>query len=202
MPPVHGPRSGGRRQVEADRGVPGRCRRRGDGLRGRCLPYGEGITYWPLAEALRGRYGEEPHRRRSEAALSGDEAPLITERIAAAIDLGGTAGAPDETAWAVRRLFEAEGRVRPLVVLFDDLQWAEPTFLDLVEHLADWSRDAPILLICLARPEFLDERPSWGGGKFNATSVLLERLSDDESAELVANLLGRAQLDETSATGS
>ena len=165
-------------------------------MRGRCLPYGEGITYWPLAEALRGRYGEEPLAGIG-GVLSGDEAPLITERIAAAIDLGENAGAPDETAWAVRRLFEAEGRARPLVVLFDDLQWAEPTFLDLVEHLADWAREAPILLICLARPEFLDERPSWGGGKFNATSVLLERLSDGESVKLVANLLGRAQLDET-----
>ena len=121
---------------------------------------------------------------------------LITERVAAAVDLGGDPGPSDETAWAVRRLFEAEGRARPLVVLFDDLQWAEPTFLDLVEHLAEWSRDSPILLICIARPEFLDERPSWGGGKFNATSVLLERLNDGESAELVTNLLGRAQLDE------
>ena len=166
-------------------------------MRGRCLPYGEGITYWPLAEALRGHYGEDPLAA-IERVLSGDEAPLIAERIAAAIDLGGSAGAPpDETAWALRRLFEAEGRTRPLVALFDDLQWAEPTFLDLVEHLADWAREAPILLICLARPEFLDERPSWGGGKFNATSVLLERLSDGESAELVTNLLGRAQLDET-----
>ena len=165
-------------------------------MRGRCLPYGEGITYWPLAEAIRGRYGDEPLAAIA-GVLDGDEAQLITERIAAAIDLGGSAGAPDETAWAVRRLFEAEGRTRPLVVLFDDLQWAEPTFLDLVEHLADWAREAPILLICLARPEFLDERPSWGGGKFNATSVLLERLSEDESRELVTNLLGRAQLDET-----
>jgi len=166
-------------------------------MRGRCLPYGEGITYWPLAEALRGHYGDDPLAA-IERVLSGDEAPLIAERIAAAIDLGGSAGAPpDETAWALRRLFEAEGRTRPLVALFDDLQWAEPTFLDLVEHLADWAREAPILLICLARPEFLDERPSWGGGKFNATSVLLERLSDGESVELVTNLLGRAQLDET-----
>ena len=132
----------------------------------------------------------------SQASLEGDEAALIAERIAAAVDLGGSPGPSDETAWAVRRLFEAEAKARPLVVLFDDLQWAEPTFLDLVEHLADWSRDAPILLICLARPEFLDERPGWGGGKFNATSALLERLSDGESAELVTNLLGRAQLDE------
>ena len=164
-------------------------------MRGRCLPYGEGITYWPLAEALRGRYGDDPLAGIA-GSLEGDEASLIAERIAAAVDLGGTVGPPDETAWAVRRLFEAEAKARPLVVLFDDLQWAETTFLDLVEHLADWSRDAPILLICLARPEFLDERPGWGGGKFNATSALLERLSDRESAELVTNLLGRAQLDE------
>jgi predicted ATPase/class 3 adenylate cyclase len=165
-------------------------------MRGRCLAYGEGITYWPLAEALRGRYGDDTVAG-IEGALSGDEVSLITERIAAAIDLGGSPGAPDETAWAVRRLFEAEGQARPLVVLFDDLQWADSTFLDLVEHMADWARDAPILLICLARPEFLDERPSWGGGKFNATSALLERLNDVDAAELVANLLGRAQLDDT-----
>ena len=164
-------------------------------MRGRCLPYGEGITYWPLAEALRGRYGDDPLAG-IESALEGDDARLIKERIAAAVDLGGDPGPSDETAWAVRRLFEAEGRARPLVVLFDDLQWAEPTFLDLVEHLAEWSHDSPILLICIARPEFLDERPSWGGGKFNATSVLLERLNEGESAELVTNLLGRAQLDE------
>ena len=164
-------------------------------MRGRCLPYGEGITYWPLAEALRGRYGDDPLAGIA-GSLEGDEAALIAERIAGALSLGGSPGPPDETAWAVRRLFEAEAKARPLVVLFDDLQWAETTFLDLVEHLADWSRDAPILLICLARPEFLDERPGWGGGKFNATSALLERLSDGESAELVTNLLGRAQLDE------
>ena len=164
-------------------------------MRGRCLPYGEGITYWPLAEALRGRYGDDPLAGIASS-LEGDEAALIAERIAGAADLGGSPGPPDETAWAVRRLFEAEAKERPLVVLFDDLQWAKTTFLDLVEHLADWSRDAPILLICLARPEFLDERPGWGGGKFNATSALLERLSDGESAELVTNLLGRAQLDE------
>ena len=69
----------------------------------------------------------------------------------------------------MRKLLEALARERPLVVVFDDIHWAEPTFLDLVEHLADWSRDAPILLLCLARPELLDERPGWGGGKLNAT---------------------------------
>jgi class 3 adenylate cyclase len=163
-------------------------------MRGRCLPYGEGITYWPLAEAIRGRFGEDPVPG-MRIAVAGRESDLITERIACAMGIGGTPGPADETSWAVRRLFESEATRGPLVVVFDDLQWGEPTFLDLVEHLADWARDAPILIVALARPEFLDERPGWAGGKFNATSVLLERLSDDESMELVENLLGRAQLD-------
>ena len=75
---------------------------------------------------------------------------------------------------------EALADQRPLVVVFDDIHWGEPTFLDLVEYLADWTRDVPVLLLCLARPELLDVRPDWGGGKLNATSVLLEPLSDDE----------------------
>ena len=82
----------------------------------------------------------------------------------------------EEIAWAVRKLLEAAAAERPLVVVFDDIHWGEPTFLDLVEHVADWSRDAPILLLCLARPELLERRPGWGGGKLNATTVLLEPL--------------------------
>ncbi len=161
---------------------------------GRCLPYGEGITFWPLLEVTRKLYGEELVSAIT-ARLAGDEnAELIAKRVSAAVGLAEGAGPAEETFWAVRKLLEAQARERPLVVVFDDFQWGQPTFLDLVEHVADWSRDAPILLICLARPEFLDDRPGWGGGKFNATSVLLDRLSDDESAELVQNLLGRAGL--------
>jgi class 3 adenylate cyclase/tetratricopeptide (TPR) repeat protein len=163
---------------------------------GRCLPYGEGITFWPLLEVLRKLYGEELVSA-IETRLAGDQnAELIASRVGAAVGLAESAGATEETFWAVRKLFEAQARELPLVLVFDDLQWGQPTFLDLLEHVADWSRDAPILLICLARPEFLDDRPGWGGGKFNATSVLLERLSDEDSAELVLNLLGRARLAE------
>jgi class 3 adenylate cyclase/tetratricopeptide (TPR) repeat protein len=163
---------------------------------GRCLPYGDGITFWPLLEVVRKLYGEE-FVSEIAARLAGDEnAELIASRIGAAVGLAESGGPAEETFWAVRKLLEAQARERPVVVVFDDLQWGQPTFLDLVEHIADWSRDAPILLMCLARPEFLDGRPGWGGGKFNATSVLLERLSDDESAELVHNLLGRAGLAE------
>jgi class 3 adenylate cyclase/tetratricopeptide (TPR) repeat protein len=161
--------------------------------RGRCLPYGEGITFWPLLEIVRQLHGEDVAS--IAAQLEGDEnAGLIAERVAAAVGLGDAGGSGEETLWAARKLFEAHAHERPLVVVFDDIQWGEPTFLDLVEHVADWSRDAPILVVCMARPELLDKRPGWGGGKFNATSVLLEPLGEDDSAQLIVNLLGRAEL--------
>ena len=163
-------------------------------VHGRCLPYGEGITFWPLREIVRTLYGDDfPSTIR--ARLAGDEnAELIAERLGAALGHVESIGPTDETFWAVRKLFERQAREQPLVVVFDDFQWAAPAFLDLVEHIADWSRDAPILLVCLARPELLDGRPRWSGGKFNATSVLLEPLNEAESGELLANLIGRAQL--------
>src|SRR5262249_17027108 len=89
---------------------------------------------------------------------------------------------------AVRRLFETLARRQPLLVTFDDLQWAEPAFLDLIDHVVDLARDAPILLLCIARPEFLELRPGWGGGKVNALSVLLEPLRPDEAKSLIAAL--------------
>jgi tetratricopeptide (TPR) repeat protein len=100
----------------------------------------------------------------------------------------------DEIAWAFRKLLEESA---PVVCVFDDLHWAEPTFLDLVDHVADWSRDAPILLVSIARAELLDRRPTWAGGKLNATTVLLEPLSGDETDELIERLLGDAELDES-----
>jgi tetratricopeptide (TPR) repeat protein len=101
---------------------------------------------------------------------------------------------PYETQLAFRRLLEARAGERPQVVVVDDLQWAEPVFVDLVEHVADLSRDAPIFLLCVARTELLDVRPGWGGGKVNATSLLLEPLGAAECAELMG-LLG-AELDD------
>jgi class 3 adenylate cyclase/tetratricopeptide (TPR) repeat protein len=147
-------------------------------VHGRCLSYGEGITYWPVVEAVMQLLGDSPAPNTAIAALLGEgQAPA------------------DEIAVAVRKLFEASAAERPLVALFDDLQWAEPTFLDLVEHVADWSRDAPILLLCLARPELLELRPGWGGGKMNATTVLLEPLSAAETDQLIDELISGASLD-------
>ncbi|MDX6514067.1 MAG: hypothetical protein QOE36_3571, partial [Gaiellaceae bacterium] len=154
-------------------------------LRGHCLPYGEGITFWPLRKAVEDAAGitdklsadEAVERIRVLAQASG-EADAVAARIAGAIGLTETPSAPEETFWAARRFFEALAREQPLVVVLEDLHWGEPTFLDLVEHVADWSRGYPMLLLCVARPELVDTRPGWGGGKLNATSMLLEPLDD------------------------
>ncbi|WP_369258272.1 AAA family ATPase [Geodermatophilus amargosae] len=167
-------------------------------VRGRCLDYGEGITFWPIVEIVREAVGagdaESPEQLRTRLVelLRGEEhAELVAQRVAALAGTAEVASRADEVPWAVRRLLEVLARRRPLVVVIDDLHWAEPTLLDLAEHVADWSREAPILLLCLARPELLDVRPGWAGGKMNATSILLEPLSAVESATMVGNLLGR-----------
>ena len=148
---------------------------------GRCLPYGDGITFWPLAELIRRLGGEQAVAE----ALDGEaDVALVLERLRV-VD-GSGAAPPEELFWAVRRLFEALARPRPLLVLLEDVHWAEPTLLDLVEHVTRWSRDAPILLLCVARKELLEERPGWEG-----THVRLKPLSTGEAAELLDALDGR-----------
>jgi class 3 adenylate cyclase/tetratricopeptide (TPR) repeat protein len=129
-------------------------------LEGRCLPYGEGITYWPLVE------------------MFGNDSSVV--------DLDANR---DEIALATRRRLELLSREQPLVVVLDDLQWAEPTFLDLLDHVTDLARDAPMLIACVARPDLLDARNGWGGGKLNATTLLLDALTEDEASTLVDNFL-------------
>jgi len=163
-------------------------------LVGRCLPYGEGITYWPLRDVVREAAGDLTLAQIEELLDGEDDAERVAACVAGAIGVGKTAGAPDETLWAVRRLFEHLSRERPLVVGFDDLQWAEPTFLDLIEYLVGWSRDAPILVVCLARPELLDKHPTWLTATPNATSITLEALSDDEAESLLDVLRGEADV--------
>ena len=166
-------------------------------LSGRCLSYGEDIVFWPLQQMLRQAAGLEPgaddaHGRSRLRSLVHDdpEAQRIVERLAPLAGLQGTPAEADETHWAVRRLVEALGRRGPVVLVLDDVHWAEPALLDVVEHLAEWSLDTPLLLAALARPEFLDDRPQWGGGKLNASTVLLEPLPDDAAAVLLDNLEG------------
>jgi DNA-binding SARP family transcriptional activator/tetratricopeptide (TPR) repeat protein len=172
-------------------------------LRGRCLPYGEGITFYPLAEALIDvadlNECDTPMVSRAKlAALAqrGEDADRIAERVGQAIGIAGSETAPGETFWAIRVLLERLAAERPVVFMIDDLQWAEPTFLELVEHVADLAQDAPILLACMARTELLDDHSGWAGGKLNATSILLEALDIAECGTLVANLLADDAVDE------
>jgi len=167
--------------------------------RGRCLPYGEGITYWPVMEVVKEAAGFEDaatleeSRLKLVALMEGEEqGDVVARRVAETIGLTEAVGQAEESFWAVTAFFEVLARRRPLVLVFDDIHWGEATFLDLVENLADWTRDAPILLVCLARSELLDVRPGWGGGKLNATSILLEPLSEEESTRLVDNLASGA----------
>ena len=141
-------------------------------VRGRCLSYGEGVGYWPVTEVVKQLARQE----------------RVTGPLGSILGDGSTASSPEEIAWAFRKLLESHAADEPLIVLFDDIHWGEPSFLDLVEHVADLSRDAPILLICMARPELLDVRPAWGGGKLNASNVLLEPLAPKETGELIAAL--------------
>ncbi len=133
-------------------------------VRGRCLDYGEGITYWPVIGVLK---------------QLGPAADAAVDAIATG------AATPRELQRTVRHVLEDAARERPLIVVFDDIHWGEGTFLDLVDHMADLSRGAPILLLCLARPELLEVRPAWGGGKLNASTVLLEPLSNAECETLL-----------------
>ncbi len=131
----------------------------------------------------------------AESLAGGDKAELIAERVAELLGFGGgEPGTSEETFWAVRRLFEVLARERPLVIVVDDLHWAESTFLDLIEHLVDFSRGFPIMIVGMARPELLDTRPGWGGGKPNATTIALEPLSEAECREMISNLLDHVPL--------
>ncbi|MDQ4005840.1 MAG: AAA family ATPase, partial [Actinomycetota bacterium] len=172
-------------------------------LQGRCLPYGEGITYWPVAEVIReaaaitqGETGEEATGKIAALCGQNEETATIAERLASVVGLTEATGSAQETFWAVRRLFETMAEREPLAVVFDDIHWGEATFLDLIEYLAGWSSGAPILILCLARPELVESRPAWAAAITDATTIHLERLTEEDSERLIENLLGPAPLDE------
>jgi class 3 adenylate cyclase/tetratricopeptide (TPR) repeat protein len=159
---------------------------------GRCLSYGEGITYWAMAEAVKAlagiREADSPDRIRERlAALAGVDA---IDEVGSLLGLAGARARIEDARVALRHMLAAAARERPLVLVLDDIQWAGPELLDLIDHLADWLTEAPVLFVCMARPDLLDEHPGWGGGKLNATTLLLEPLSERESGTLVRALLG------------
>jgi tetratricopeptide (TPR) repeat protein len=154
-------------------------------VRGRCVPYGEGITYLPVAEIVR-----QLEPRIAQLPLDAD----VRATLRGFLDAEHPAHSTEEIAFGVRKLLEAAARKLPLVCVFDDIQWGEPAFLGLVEQVAALSHEAPLLLCCIARSDLLERYPGWGGGKLNATTVVLEPLSGEETNELIDNLAADAPL--------
>jgi DNA-binding SARP family transcriptional activator len=153
-------------------------------LTGRSVPYGEGSTYLPLREVLADAFGDADLLRSLRKAIKGDEnAERIAEFLVSAVSATASPATSGDTQWAVRRLLEALAAKRPLLVVLEDVHWAEPTFLDLVEYVAGWSEGAPIVLLSLARPELLDARPAWG-----IDAVALRPLPREEAEALVREL--------------
>jgi len=176
---------------------------------GRSLPYGEGVSFWALAEIVKGEAGilesdseadVESKLRAAVAAVAADEreADWLSARLGNLVGLQTTdevAGASlGENFSAWRRFVEALAERHPVVLVFEDLHWADEGLLDFVDQLVDWARSAPILVLCTARPELLERRPGWGGGKANASTLSLPPLEDEDTARLFSSLLQRAVL--------
>jgi class 3 adenylate cyclase/tetratricopeptide (TPR) repeat protein len=163
-------------------------------LFGRCLPYGEGVTYWAIAEMVKiaaGITDDDTVDAATEKlrACCGDGAVADLLALASGVlDAVGGERSPAEITWAAQTWATELADLQPLVLVFEDIHWAEEPMLDLIEHLASGVRDVPLLLLCLARPDLLDERRDWAGGKVRATSVELEPLPRRDGARLVTAL--------------
>jgi DNA-binding SARP family transcriptional activator len=158
-------------------------------LEGRCLTYGEGITFWALRELVLQLTGQaDVQRGLLEVLAEADEADWIAERVLGAIGLGETIAPVEEVFAATRRLLESLAQRQPLLLVFEDVHWAEPAFLDLIEHVVDFAEDVPMLVICLARPELLEDRPEWGTRASHATVVEIDPLTDDDAERLLDSL--------------
>jgi len=165
-------------------------------VRGRCLAYGEGITFWPLremtGEAAGIRFDDKPDDGRAKlAVLTGDK--KVSDRLAAAIGLSRAAFPLHEIYWAARKFFESLAAAGPLVALVDDIHWAESAFLDLLVHILDASKNVPILVLCTSRHDLLEKRPDWGERE-SALRLVLRRLTDAAAARLAVNVLGATGL--------
>ena len=171
---------------------------------GRCLAYGDGVTLWALAEIVKAQAGiaeqdkdadvAEKLRRAAVESLPETDAAWVESHLRALVglaeetELGGDRRNEAFSAW--RRFLEGLAEQRPLIVVFEDLHWADEALLDFVDELVDWVTDVPMLVVATARPELLERRPGWGGGKLNATTLALAPLTNDETAQLLAGVLG------------
>ena len=167
-------------------------------VHGRCLPYGDGITFWPIAEVVReaAQIAEEdsPDAARSKVAelvAASEDRDAIVERVSSAIGLSPSIYPVSELFWGVRKLLEALAVDQPLVVVIDDLQAAEPTLLELLDHLV-LSADAPILLVCSARHELLDQPADWGAA---SRRIVLRALSAADTEAMIEQFLGQSGIE-------
>jgi tetratricopeptide (TPR) repeat protein len=173
---------------------------------GRSLPYGEGVTYWALTEMAKAHAGildtdppDKAERKLVETVvgLNVEWPEHLLENLRPLIGVaadGETGGDRAERFAAWRQFFESLADARPTVLVFEDLHWADDDLLDFVDHLVDWSAGVPLLVVCTARPELLERRPGWGGGKPNALTLSISPLSEEETARLLGSLLERAVL--------
>ena len=170
---------------------------------GRCLPYGEGITFWALGEIVKAEAGilesdsAEVAAAKLDAAVPPEESERrwLLERLAPLVGIEAASPAERQelfTAW--RRFLETLAAAGPTVLVFEDLHWADEALLDFLEHLVEWSQGVPLLVLCAARPELYERRPGWGAGLRNAHTINLSPLSDPETAELVAHLISATSL--------
>jgi len=173
---------------------------------GRCLAYGDGVTLWALGEIVKAQAGiveqdtaddvsaKIGHSASDALGDSGDEA-WVTSHLLRLVGLGDEpelgGDRRDEAFAAWRRYLEGLAERRPLVLVFEDLHWADETLLDFVDEIVDWVSDVPLLVVGTARPELLERRPNWGGGKIDATTLGLAPLSDEETARLIAGRIAR-----------
>jgi class 3 adenylate cyclase/tetratricopeptide (TPR) repeat protein len=176
---------------------------------GRSLPYGEGVTFWALAEMVKAQAGilesdspEQASERLSravESVVSETEAGWVERHLRPLVGLEAeeavTGDRRSEAFAAWRRFLEALAEERPLVLVFEDLHWADEALLEFVDYLVDWATGVPVLALCTTRPELLTQRHGWGGGKVNSSTILLSPLSDKETAVLVHALLGRSAIE-------
>jgi class 3 adenylate cyclase/tetratricopeptide (TPR) repeat protein len=169
---------------------------------GRCLPYGEGITFWALGEIVKAHAGvlesdppDEARAKLERALPEGEDAPWLRERLLPLLGVeSGPPVAREESFAAWRRFLESIADRGPAVFVFEDVHWADEALLAFLEHLADWAQGVPLLLVCTARPELYEKHPAWGAGLKNATTVNLAPLSDADTARLVSALLEQTVL--------
>ncbi|MFL6012672.1 MAG: ATP-binding protein [Gaiellaceae bacterium] len=161
---------------------------------GRSLPYGEGVSYWALAEMVKAQAGiletdgadeVDAKLRRSVEQLLSEDVDWVVSHLLPLVGQGEAGGSQDESFAAWRLFFEALAEEHALVLVFEDIQWADDGLLDFIEHLTDWVADVPLLILCTARRELLERRPTWGGGKVNAATIALAPLTDEDTARLI-----------------